>query len=409
MQTTEEPTQDPRFDHNVKWITRNGIGIQIMETLAVGAFLTAFALELGASNLTIGILAAIPHLSQLAQIPATYAVERLRTRRRIYRISGWVARPMMLVIGAAAFLPDSLGLKVIMAAFFVRYFAGAFLTCSWNSWMRDLVPEKVMGKVFGRRQQIMIGGGVVLTLFAAGFVDSWPRFFHLDVVYAYSVIYSLAFVGGIYSVWATGKIDEPEMEPLVEKIDIIAQLRAPFHDRNYRRLISFLASWNFAINLAAPFFTVHMLRKMGLDLTVVMGFAILSQITAYIMVAQWGNIADRFSNKSVLAVCAPLFVLAIFTWTFTTMPETHALTLPLLFLIHMATGAASAGVTLASGNLTLKLAPKGKATGYLAANSMVNALAAGSASMIGSVGSSGTKCQARVTKPFDSFGLASSI
>ncbi len=45
--------------------------------------------------------------------------------------------------------------------------------------------------------------------------------------------------------------------------------------------------------------------------------------------------------------------------------------------------AASAGVTLASGNITLKLAPRGNATGYLAANSMVNALAAGSASMIG--------------------------
>ena len=34
------------------WILRNGVGIQIMETLALGPFLTALAVELGASNLT---------------------------------------------------------------------------------------------------------------------------------------------------------------------------------------------------------------------------------------------------------------------------------------------------------------------------------------------------------------------
>ena len=63
-------TEDERLQHNIKWVTRNGVGIQVMETLAVGAFLTAFALQLGASNAFIGALAAIPHLSQLAQLPA---------------------------------------------------------------------------------------------------------------------------------------------------------------------------------------------------------------------------------------------------------------------------------------------------------------------------------------------------
>jgi len=61
---------DPRMTASIPWIMRNGVGIQIMETLAVGAFLTAFAVQLGASNFTIGLLAAVPHLSQLAQIPA---------------------------------------------------------------------------------------------------------------------------------------------------------------------------------------------------------------------------------------------------------------------------------------------------------------------------------------------------
>src|SRR3546814_997337 len=72
----------------------------------------------------------------------------------------------------------------------------------------------------------------------------------------------------------------------------------------------------------------------------------------------WGRIADRFRNISVLAVAAPLFVLCIFGWTFTSFPGPHALTMPLLFLLHVVMGLALAGVTLASGNIALKLSDR---------------------------------------------------
>ena len=46
-------------------------------------------------------------------------------------------------------------------------------------------------------------------------------------------------------------------------------------------------------------------------------------------------------------------------------------------------GISTAGVTLASGNIGLKLAPKGEATAYLAVNSLINSLAAGIAPILG--------------------------
>jgi MFS family permease len=58
------------------------------------------------------------------------------------------------------------------------------------------------------------------------------------------------------------------------------------------------------------------------------------------------------------------------------MPEKHILTLPLLFLIHILAGISTAGVTLCSANIALKTAPPGKATSYLAANALVNGIAA---------------------------------
>lgn len=387
MQDTDpdsRPEQSPELRDSVPWIIRNGVGIQIMETLAVGAFLTAFAVALGASNFVIGLLAAVPHLSQLAQLPAMLVVDRLRDRKRVYFVSGMVARPMLLVIGAAAFIPvPELALAIIVVAFFIRYVMGAFLSCAWGSWMRDLVPDRLMGEVFAARQKKMIFIGAVLSLFAAGFVDLWGHWLPWPKTYAYSVIYALAFIGGAYSVYAGRRIHEPPMESDAIAGGLIEQLRAPFQNKNFRRLISFLASWNFAVNLAAPFFTVHMLKRMDLNLAMIVGLGTLSQMAAYLMVSQWGAIADRFSNKSVLSVCAPLFVLCIFAWTFTMFPERHDYTIALLIAIHVLTGVASAGVSLASGNITLKLAPRGNATAYLAVNSLVNSLAAGSASMIG--------------------------
>ena len=366
-----------------RWIVRNGVGIQVMETLAVGAFLTALAVELGASNFYIGLLAAIPHLSQLAQIPAVYTVQRTKERKKVYRVAGWIARPMLLVIAAAALIADpGLSLPLILLAFALRYAAGAFLGCAWGSWMRDLVPDREMGRVFSRRQKSMTAIGITLSITAAFFVDFWPRLVDLPVTVAYALVYVFAFLGGAYAVVCARRIYEPPTSAATS-IGLFASLKEPFRHENYRLLIRFLGSWNFAINLAAPFFTVHMLKSMQLDLVWVIGFATLSQLAAYFTVKRWGEIADRMTNKAVLRVCGTLFVVAIFAWTFTTLPEKHAGTLPLLLVIHVVTGVATAGTTLAAGNITLKLAPKGNATAYLASSSMVNALAAGLAAIIG--------------------------
>jgi MFS family permease len=65
------------------------------------------------------------------------------------------------------------------------------------------------------------------------------------------------------------------------------------------------------------------------------------------------------------------------------MPEKYVLTIPLLILIHIVMGLASAGVSLASSNISLKLAPKGQATAYLATNTITNSIAAGVAPILG--------------------------
>src|SRR5436853_6106999 len=56
---------------------------EAMGALTTGVFLVGFAVAIGASNFAIGVLAAIPFLAQLLQIPAVALIERWRARRLI--------------------------------------------------------------------------------------------------------------------------------------------------------------------------------------------------------------------------------------------------------------------------------------------------------------------------------------
>ena len=380
----QENLSSEDIEKSIPWYTKDGVATQITDSLTVGPLLIAFALDLGANNMIIGLLAAIPFLSQLFQLPAIYLIEKTKTRKAITLIVCMLNRPMLLIMGAAAFFAGtSWALPVLIAAFAIRYLLGSISGCSWNSWMKDYLPENSIGKIFANRMANMMIASVVISLIAAWFVDMWPKTFPNIAIYRYLILLIIAFIASVYGIFCMYHMPEPLMKYSSLKKSFFAKLITPFKDRNFRNLIVFLGTWNFAVNLAAPFFTVHMLKRLEISLTLVTFLTILSQIANILIIKIWGRIADNFSNKSVLSVSAPLFVVCIFAWTLTTMPEKHNFTLLLLVMIHILAGFATAGVTLASGNIGLRLAPKGEATTYLSVNSLVNNFSAGIAPIIG--------------------------
>ncbi|HID31345.1 MAG TPA: MFS transporter, partial [Desulfobacterales bacterium] len=376
---TEEEIQS-----GLKSVIRDGLATRVMVTLTGGVFLVAFALKLGASNSVIGLLAAIPPLSQLIQIPSIYLIEKYRVRRAISVYASASSRLFWVLIALIPFLFSiEKGLVFLILAFSLKTAIGTVSLCSWNSWMRDLVPQDQLGTFFSKRMSLATALGIPISLVAGFYLDYWKKLYPDHELYGYSILFFLGFLAGMLGVYFLSTIPEPRMAPLEGKPQFFELIIQPFKDDNFKNLVMFLGSWDFAVNLAAPFFTVYMLRRLELDMSFVIVLMVLSQLTSLAFLRIWGKISDRFSNKSVLGVSGPLFMLCILGWTFTTMPEKHVLTMPLLIAIHILMGISTAGVTLATGNIGLKLAPKGKATAYLAANSIVNSLAAGIAPILG--------------------------
>lgn len=350
--------------------------------LTTGVVLTAFALHLGANNSTIGLLAAIPFLAQLAQVPAIALVERLRERKRIAVLSSIFGRIMLGVMAIAPFA-GALGLPLLVIATLVLCAMGAIGGCAWNSWIRDLAPEDRMGRIFARRTFYATLTTLLAGIAAAAALEVTTEGSRARDL-SFAALYVVGCAAGLLSAWIVARLPEPRLpQPAAKPLRLLDQLKRPFRDGNFSRLILFLGTWQFAINFATPFFTVYLVRQLGYDMSVVMGLSIASQLANAFALRSWGALADRFANKSVLLVAAPIYIFCIAAMAGTSQFAHDGLRLAWLAALHILMGGAVAGVTLATANIALKLSPRGEAASYLAAGAVVTAIAAGSAPILG--------------------------
>ena len=360
-----------------------------MFAFASGGFMAAFALALGANNLQTGVLAALPFVSQVAQLPAILAVERLRRRKALGIPACYLSNLMWLPVGAVPFLmetPGSAAIFTVMALIGVRGVFAAVWGTAWLSWMSDLVPQQVLGSYYGRRLAAITVAITVASLAGSFFVGWWEGFAPPgEAIYAFSLLLiGGALTLGIASPTFTLGVKEPLMPPAPDSPHSVASiLTGPLRDRNFSQLLRFLILWSFASNLAIPFFAVYMLAKLGLSLPTVIAFTVLSQIANILFVRVWEPFADRVGSKAVLSLTASLYLLVIIGWAFTTLPGPHIMTMPLLGLLHFFVGIAAAGVTLTVGTLALKVAPAGQETPYLGVAGIASNLGTGVGPIMG--------------------------
>lgn len=127
-----------------------------------------------------------------------------------------------------------------------------------------------------------------------------------------------------------------------------------------------------------------MRNRIGIPLSWEILLAVISQIRNIYFFKVWGRIADRFRNRSELAVSVPMFIALLLLDPFTTMPERYSPTVPLLILIHFIGGISTAGFNLCTANIAIHLAPHGSATSYLGTNAFCAGISAVIGLLIGS-------------------------
>jgi MFS family permease len=122
---------------------------------------------------------------------------------------------------------------------------------------------------------------------------------------------------------------------------------------------------------------------MGLSLSYIIGFGLLTQIGTILSIKMWGKYADTFSNKTIISIAAPIYIASILAFTFTAIPTSKLVAVIILAVINIVGGACIAGINLAIDNFGLKLAPKEEAIVYISARNVIVAFISALAPMIG--------------------------
>ncbi|RYY19622.1 MAG: MFS transporter [Chitinophagaceae bacterium] len=368
----------------LQYIIWDGLASEAMNALTAGAFMVALALLMGASNFQIGVIASLPTFTNIFQLLAIWLVRKYNNRRAVSVFCSFLARTPLIIIGALAiFAPSFQNIHLLIFFLFFYYLFASFAGLSWNSWMKDLVPESMLGTYFSKRSkysQIMNVSLSICLAFAVDYVkDNVPD----KLLSAYGAMYIAGGIIGIIGAIFLSKAPEPQS--ILSKENIFVLLKRPLSDPNFRSLLIFNSAWVFALNLAIPFFSVYMLKTMNLSLSYIIVLTVISQLCSIFAVGLWGRFSDRYSNKTIIAIAAPMYIVCILAWCFVGIYTTFAANMTLLVLIHIFTGIATSGINLSLVNIGLKLASRKESIVYLSAKNIITAFFSSIAPLIGGI------------------------
>lgn len=346
-----------------------------MFSLVGGAFLSGWALQAGASMTYIGLLNAAGAAAVIVQLPAIWLTARCPGRKLWWGTTQFFARLLWLLVALLPLLlasPDRIRLitlGLVYASFLLANMGGP----AWTSWLRDFIPEGRMGRHLGSRMAtgLMVGSAVGLVGgFAVDLFKNEPGVGG----WIYNILFAAGSVIGLTGV--VMGLRQPEPRVSKQEGRFLALIVEPMRDPNFRRYIHFMLAWGFAGFLVLPFTVAYMLERLHLDMRWAVGMAMLTQITTAVFMPMWGRLSDRFTSKSVLSISCPMFLIPYLLWLLAANVEAESVRRGLVVSLHMIFGIASGGMAVATGNLLMKFAPRGKAAAYAGLNATTIGVAA---------------------------------
>lgn len=367
--TSPQYSKDPRAAQSLRHSMRDGVAYSVMAG-AGETYFSAYALFLKASASQISWLTALPSLlGSLIQIASAWLSHCTGRRKPIILFGVTLQALMWLPIIWLPYLFPRQAVLILIACVALYQTGFSLANPAWSSLMGDLVPERRRGRFFANRSRLMslttffalAGGGLALHLSKASG----------NTRLGFTLVFALALLARLYSALQLARMHEPAPPAAPASV---SELKQPWSDSPFVRFTLFFASMQCAAAIAAPFFSVYMLRDLHfsyLQYMVSIGLAVLAQFGTLRL---WGRLGDIFGNRLILSVTG--FVIPVF---------------PVMWLVssnfwyvlalQMFGGWCWAGFSLSAGNYLYDTTPPSRRAGYTA----VHNLLANSAIFIGAL------------------------
>ena len=230
-----------------------------------GDFLVIYMVSLGATAATIGLRSSISSAAALlAPMLGAWLVERTGKRKRwVLLWPGAISRLALLGMASIPFfLQGQPAVGAIVALIAIQSFSDTLSGPAANSLFGDIVPVRVRGRFLGLQMIMSNVAGIAIVPLAGLLIKQ------IGGLSGYQFSWLLAVLVGFSATWSYSRIPEP---PSQEKR---AQSRGAWQDfadgwRTFgrdRRFVAFCMVnlvWNFGINVAGPFFTIHQIQDLG--------------------------------------------------------------------------------------------------------------------------------------------------
>lgn len=309
-------SKHPAVARSLRYSVRDGVAYSIMSG-AGDIYVSAYALFLKASTTQIAFLAAFPpRLGSFAQLFAVWLERRLGRRKTII-LAGVLSQTFawLPVIWLPYVFPEHAVIMLILCVVWF-YASGNLASPVWSSLIGDLVPARKRGRYFGVRTRYMSLTGFIALVAAGGVLHFWEL--RDETRRGFLIIFSVAALVRVYSFLQIARMVEPPYTPPPRE-----RLFAPgwwprLRVSAFACFVSFVGLMNFAAVIAAPFFTVYMLRDLHftyLEFTAAIATSVLVQ---FLTLALWGRLCDVFGNRRVLAVTGALIPVLPALWLVST-------------------------------------------------------------------------------------------
>jgi MFS family permease len=352
----------------------DGVLSRLMDALSGGAILAGLGLLAGADNLQLGILAALPFLAQVVQLPAVGLLLRLRDRRRIVVLCAGLARLLLLLLAILLVVrPAVLDAPLLLATMAALAVLAVVATAAWNWWMRDLLPPEELGSFFSQRLRGATLVSIVALLGAGAVLDAFTADGNAARGYAVLLVFAgLAGLGGVAALARTPHAPPPPSPSARRSLQRMAHAfrNAP------KGVLAALSLSTVAATFALPFTAVYLLRGLGYSYLLVVSMSVLSLVAYLLALRGWAHVSDRHGDRSLLALALATLGLALAGWVAAGWAPGWGLTAWLAGL-HFLAGFALGGIELANTNLLLRTTPADEAAAHLAVVSVVRAAVAG--------------------------------
>ena len=290
--------------HNTRVNAEHGAWQSLSASL-YSPFLGVLAIKLGASNLQVALISALPAaVSCVASILGAQVLRPFDRKKGAACAFAFANRLFLLGIAALPLLSEDSRASALVLLIALMNVPGAIGNIAWQALMADAIPSERRGDAFAVRSRIVTAVGFVPTLVGGYLLDA------LSFPIGYQVVFVVAFAASVMEVRALAKTHEPcrdvEYAPKVSdstrrgaigRRALLGQVaRAGFTPR----AMLFYFGWM----MAQPLFTIYYVRVLDCGNLWVAVFSIVSSMAQYLSFPMWSRYAARKGNTGALAAAA---------------------------------------------------------------------------------------------------------